>query len=71
MGLKTWPILVLRMEGGPDDGETRLMPAADSVVPPERLRASREATGGYERHPELPEPWTWRYVCEPDDGRDE
>ena len=59
--LKPWPVLILLLEGGPDDGETRLVPAAVSVVPPERLNASVEAEGEYVRHPELPAPWTWRY----------
>jgi hypothetical protein len=35
--LKPWPILILHLEGGPDDGEERLVPAAASVVPRERI----------------------------------
>ncbi len=57
-----WPILTLRLEGGPDDGEVRLMPATVSVVPPERIEPSIDAQGAYVRHPEVPVPWTWRYL---------
>jgi hypothetical protein len=47
--IKLFPILVLRLEGGPDDGETRLMLAAVSLVPPETLEASGDAVGVYVR----------------------
>lgn len=60
--LKPWPILTLLLEGGPDDGEVRLMPAMVSVVPPERLEPSVDSAGAYLRDPELPAPWTWRYL---------
>jgi hypothetical protein len=45
MSIKPFPILVLRLEGGPDHGETRLMLAATGVVPPETLEASRDDAG--------------------------
>ena len=60
--LKPWPVLILRLEDGPDDGEERLVPAAVSVVPSERVKASVHAAGWQVRHPELPAPWTWRYL---------
>ena len=65
-----WPILTLRLEGGPDDGDERQVPAAVSVVPPERLNPSVDARGQYVRYPELPAPWTWRYlwVADPQDA---
>jgi hypothetical protein len=67
--VEPFPILVLRLEGGPDDGETRLMLAATSVVPPETLEPATDEAHGprghYVRQPELPEPWTWRYRWEP------
>ena len=65
MTVKTFPILVLLLEGGPDDGETRLMPVTTSVVPPERLEPSTDGPGAYVRQPVLEAPWTWRYVWEP------
>jgi hypothetical protein len=63
------PVLILRLEGGPDDGEERLVPAAVSVVPPERINASVEAEGWYVRHPEPPAQWTWRYLWVAHDDR--
>ena len=38
------------------------MPATMGVVPPERLEPSADAPGAYVRHPEVTEPWTWRYL---------
>jgi hypothetical protein len=38
------------------------MPAMVSVVPRERLEPSVDAAGAYVRHPEVTEPWTWRYL---------
>jgi hypothetical protein len=71
MSIKPFPILVLRLEGGPDDGETRLMLPERSVVPPEALEPSRGDPDGprgrYVRQPELDAPWTWRYVWKPAD----
>lgn len=58
--IKTWPILTLRLEGGPDDGEVRLMPAMVSVVPPERLESSVDSAGAYLRDPTVAAPGTWR-----------
>jgi hypothetical protein len=58
--IKPFPTLILRLEGGPDDGETRLMQAAVSLVPPERLEPSTAARGVYLRQPELEARWTWR-----------
>ena len=43
--LKPWPILTLRLEGGPDDGETRLTPATMGVVPPAFLSLVPSARG--------------------------
>jgi hypothetical protein len=60
--IKPWPVLILRLEGGPDDGQTRLMDAGTGVAPPERLEPSTDAPGVYVRHPEVDEPWTWRYL---------
>jgi hypothetical protein len=60
--VKPFPVLVLRLEGGPDDGETRLMLAATSVVPREALEPSIDAAGAYVRPADMREPWTWRYV---------
>jgi hypothetical protein len=37
--------LIVPLEGGPDDGEERLVQAAVSVVPPERIKASVGADG--------------------------
>jgi hypothetical protein len=58
--IKPFPTLILRLEGGPDDGETRLMLAVVAVVPPERLEPSTDAPGVYVRQPQLDAPWTWR-----------
>jgi hypothetical protein len=66
MSIKPFAILVLRLEGGPDDGETGLMPAVTSMVPPEWLRSSSDAPGVYVRHPELIAPWVWTYRWEPE-----
>jgi hypothetical protein len=65
---RPWPILILRLEGGPDDGELRLWPAMTSVMPPERLVPSVEVPGEYLRQPELPAPWTWRYLWDSTDA---
>jgi hypothetical protein len=64
VSIKPFPILILRLDGGPDDGETRLMRAAVSVVPPERLVPSSDVRGADVREAELKAPWTWRYVWE-------
>ena len=50
-----------------------MMPVTTSVVPPERLEASVDGPRAYQRltayqrQPELPAAWTWRYVREADD----
>jgi hypothetical protein len=64
MRIKPFPILVIRLEGGPDDGQTRLMQAVTSVAPPEWLRSSSDAPGVYVRQPELiaPRVWTYRWA---------
>jgi hypothetical protein len=43
-GIKLLPVLVKRLEGGPDDGETRLIPAP-GVVPRARLEPSSGTPG--------------------------
>jgi hypothetical protein len=62
VAIKLWPTLTLRLEGGPDDGEERLVPAASSVVPPGVTQRLHRAEGEHVRHPELAAPWTWRYL---------
>jgi hypothetical protein len=69
VSIKPFPTLILRLEVGPDDGETRLMLAVTSVVPPERLEASTDPPGIYVRQPELIAPWVWTYRWEAD-GRE-
>jgi hypothetical protein len=69
--LKPWPVLILRLKGdADDDGEERLIPATMGVVPPERLEPSAEVPGAYIRHPEVSEPWTWRYLWVAEDDRE-
>jgi hypothetical protein len=65
--LKPFSVLLLPLEGGPNDGETRLLAGVRSVRPPERLRPSVGDAGAYVRQPELPAPWTWRHRWEPVD----
>ena len=68
MSVKPFPILVLRLDGGPDDGEARLMLPREVVVPPEALEPSRDdpdaPRGRDVRQPELiaPRVWTYRWA---------
>jgi hypothetical protein len=58
---RAWPITVLFLEGGPDDGETRLTPVYSGLEPPGALEPTTTAPGRYVRLKE-PDDGLWRYL---------
>ena len=63
MSIKPWPVLTLRMQGGPDDGLVIRSSAGASPEPPEQLVSSVDQLGGhYLRRPEPVGQWTWHYA---------
>jgi len=63
MSIKPWPVLTMRVQGGPDDGQVISVLGGADPEPPEQLVSSVDPLGGhYLPHPDPTGQRTWHYA---------